>query len=107
FRERAAARQAGPVLQEVEAYYTALIAEREADVRRYGGDSLADAFRRDLKQLDAAYAELRTELATAPDKRPVRVAMTQNLRLRIDLLNEQLFILQNTEAKKRDDKYDL
>ncbi|SDJ80149.1 hypothetical protein SAMN05421823_101145 [Catalinimonas alkaloidigena] len=92
--------QKGPYLNEVEAYYTALIAQKKEDLAAVASEAEELEFGADLAHLDSMYVELRGELPRAADPQLVRAAMIQNLRLRIDLLNQQMQILKEVKQKK-------
>lgn len=57
-------------------------------------------FLKDNDQLDSSYNYLKSVLRTNPNKEVLLNAMIQNLRLKIDVLNQQLQIIQQSKHKK-------
>jgi hypothetical protein len=81
-----------PELVQVEAHYASLIEQKkqelnEFDMQALGVDSDLD---KEMKVLDSTYTQLKKDLLTNPNKEMVIDAMTVNMQLRIDLLNQQL-----------------
>lgn len=94
-----------PELLQVEAHYTSLIEQKQAELNEFDlkaleVDSDLDA---QMKTLDSTYAQLKKELLSSPNKDQVIDAMTVNMQLRIDLLNQQLNTLK--KIKKQQSTY--
>jgi len=63
--------------------------------------SLYQSFTSDIKDLNIEYENLRQELKIVPKQDEVLDAMIQNLKLQAELLNEQLFIIQQLKSSKK------
>ena len=93
--------------EEAEFYYTAMIEEKKQEIASFEIDDpeLRAGFKADLDELDTLYLELKSELFETSNEK-VMEALIENLRLRIEILNRQLDILekiknyQNEEAPK-------
>ena len=89
-----------PELIEVENYYTSVIDDKVAMVRKFqqegvSGDSeLFDS----LNELRKMYRELQTELSNGEDQQLVVNAMIQNLNMQMEILNQQLLILEQIKS---------
>lgn len=82
--------QIAPEIARLEARYEALLAKRRAELRHFGpARPLADEWDREMSVLDSTYAELRRELTRNPNTDDVVEAMTRNLHLRMELLDQQ------------------
>jgi hypothetical protein len=55
-----------------------------------------------MKKLDAMYEVLKEELKKNPSNEDVKDALTLNLLIRIDLLNEQLRAVEETKPKEEE-----
>lgn len=85
---------------DVEAFYTAQISQKVALIEEVSGSSSTDEFTQDFQQLEAMYNVLKEEWKTRPSKK-VKEALVLNLLVRINLLNQQLYRLE--EDLKKDD----
>jgi hypothetical protein len=97
-----------PQMAEVERYYTSLINERKTQMRSFDLKSLGinDNLQQDIAGLDSAYARLKTELLTTPNKEQIMDAMIQNLQLRMEILNQQLKTLEEIRKIKQETKHE-
>ncbi|MDX2303386.1 MAG: hypothetical protein NW226_11330 [Microscillaceae bacterium] len=84
-----------PELAEAEAYYTKLISQKKQEIEQFRSQRLhiEGDFYKDIEELDSLYVGLKNELYQVPAKERVVEAMIQNLRIRIEILNKQLEIL--------------
>ncbi len=96
-------RKLNPELAEAEAYYTSLIRERQEELRQIAPKEFEE-FEQDMKSLDAAYAELLKELKKNPTQEKVTAAMIQNLRLRIEILDDQIQLLEHYKKQNNPQK---
>jgi hypothetical protein len=97
-----------PQMAEVESYYTSLINEKKAQMGNFDLKSLGinDNLQQDIAVLDSAYAKLKTELLTTPNKEQIMDAMIQNLQLRMEILNQQLKTLEDIRKIKQQTKHE-
>ncbi len=84
----------------VEAYYTTLIAEKRSSLHLSENVSaeLLEAFDEDLSKLEAMYQQLKEDYKNAPETGTLADAMVQNLRMRIEILNQQLQIIEKIKT---------
>lgn len=82
-----------PELAEVEVYYTSLIDQKRKELKEIN-PSAYDEFEKDFAKLDSAYQQLRKGFKKSPNQEQVSNAMIQNLRLRIEILERQIEILE-------------
>ncbi|MBC8111464.1 MAG: hypothetical protein H7Y04_10425 [Verrucomicrobia bacterium] len=92
-----------PELVEAETFYTTQINEKRQQLRKYNNPFGAEADA-ELQRLDATYKELKKQLFDLKDvnNQQLTDAMLENLRIRTEMLNEQLEIME--EIKKRQQK---
>jgi hypothetical protein len=92
-----------PELLEAETFYTSQINEKRQQLRKYNNPFGAEADA-ELQRLDATYKELKKQLFDLRDvnNQQLTDAMLENLRIRTEMLNEQLEIME--EIKKRQQK---
>ncbi len=94
-----------PELAEVEVYYTSLIDQKRKELKEINPAAL-DEFEKDFAKLDSAYQQLRKDFRKSPNQEQVSNAMIQNLRLRVEILERQIEILekisqpQNTQSNE-------
>ena len=96
-------RKLNPELAEAEAYYTSLIRERQEELRQIAPKEFEE-FEQDMKSLEAAYAELLKELKKNPTQEKITAAMIQNLRLRIEILDDQIQLLERYKKQNSPQK---
>jgi hypothetical protein len=96
-------RKLNPELAEAEAYYTSLIRERQEELRQIAPKEFEE-FEQDMKSLDAAYTELLKELKKNPSQEKITAAMIQNLRLRIEILDDQIQLLERYKKQNSPQK---
>jgi hypothetical protein len=82
-----------PELAEVEVYYTSLIDQKRKELKEIN-PAAYDEFEKDFAKLDSAYQQLRKDFKKSPNQEQVSNAMIQNLRLRIEILERQIEILE-------------
>lgn len=79
---------------QAEDYYMTLIAEKKAEIAKADRGLLKREFLMEIDRLDAMYAELKRTYHTRQSSDLVVDAMINNLKLRIDILNQQIKVLQ-------------
>lgn len=97
-----------PQIAEAEAYYTSIINEKKAQMGNFDLKALGikDNLQQDISILDSAYAKLKTELLTTPNKEQIIDAMIQNLQLRMEILNQQVKTLEEIRKIKQQTKHE-
>jgi len=92
-----------PELQQIETRFVNVIEQKEAQLKEYDLKALGmeKEWEREAAALDSAYAELKEELYTTPNKEVVIRAMSDNLKMRIAILNRQLQVLENIQTVKQ------
>jgi hypothetical protein len=92
-------------IAEVETYYTRLIEEKRGEISKYAVDDKRIMIEAELglSKLDSMYNELKKEYKPESSQE-VTDAMIQNLQLRIDILNQQKYILENIKKLKNGQK---
>ncbi|RAU83823.1 hypothetical protein [Pontibacter arcticus] len=92
-------RNIAPELADAEVYYINQIEEKEKRLSAYDlkvlGLDGTNEIDRELARLDSSYNQLKKQLLSTPNTERVVEAMIQNLRIRTQVLNHQLEILQN------------
>ncbi|MCX2745740.1 hypothetical protein OO013_17795 [Mangrovivirga sp. M17] len=79
-----------------ETYYFQLISERQKEIEQMDvPESISKAYDNELESLLNDYAKLKKDLEANPGNEMLIQALVNNLKLQIDLLNEQLLILEN------------
>ncbi|MEQ8584272.1 MAG: hypothetical protein RIC30_01085 [Marinoscillum sp.] len=86
----------------VEDYYTTLIAQRKSELAELSDSELRRTFLLEIERLDERYAELKETYTDQNASVMLSDAMINNLKLRIDILDQQLRILR--ELKKQEDE---
>ena len=86
---------------DVESFYSAQILQKVALIRSDEA-FLDDQFTQDLEKLEAMYAVLAEEMKKHPSQR-VKDALVLNMLVRIDLLNQQLQLLEESREKRNAD----
>lgn len=84
--------------KDVESYYFELISQKKSMIYDFEAQNkkIEQDFEQDLQKLDAMYLVLKEEMESNPSKKVVD-ALILNLLVRIDILNEQLQELDDTE----------
>lgn len=84
--------------------FASLIAERKDSLEVYAKDNpvLYRQFSSDLGQLEADYVKLKEELRKSPDPRLIAGAMVKNLRLQLQVIDQQLSILTEVNQYKKE-----
>ena len=83
---------------DVELFYKTQISEKVALIHD-AGDLADDSFTQDLQKLEAMYMVLYDEMKRHPSEK-VKDALVLNMIVRIDLLNQQIQKLEESEQKK-------
>lgn len=84
-----------PEMAEVESYYTSIINQKREELSGFDLKALGidDNLQQDIVALDSSYAKLKRELYSNPNKEQIIEAMIQNLRIRMEVLNQQIQML--------------
>ena len=88
---------ANPDFQEVESYYRGLIQAKQEEIAHFAANadaSLMSGFDEDLELLDSLYLQHKEELKQLNNNDNVVNAMIENLKLRVDILNKQIMVLE-------------
>jgi len=87
---------------QVEGYYASMINEKRSQIDSFqeGKVEADEAYVVDLQRLDAMYEVLKEELGRNPSKE-VKDALTLNLLIRIDLLNNKLQAIEELSEEKK------
>lgn len=93
-------------LMEAEYYYTSMIENRKEEFIRLTGNNapLRKEITIELKELDKVYRELKEDLKDNADNEEVVVAMIQNYRLKLEILEEILLQLQPANENTKNDE---
>ncbi|QCK16023.1 hypothetical protein [Mangrovivirga cuniculi] len=79
-----------------ETYYFQLISERKKEIDQMDAPkSVSEAYDQEIESLLKNYRKLKADLEANPGNEMLIQALVKNLKLQIDLLNEQLLILEN------------
>lgn len=87
---------------DVEAFYVKEISEKVQLIDEFQKNEGLNGFTHDFQQLEAMYLVLKEEIKTSPSQK-VKDALVLNLLVRIDLLNQQLYKLENEYKPKEKD----
>ncbi|PWJ44859.1 hypothetical protein [Sediminitomix flava] len=101
---------AHPELQNAEQYYFSLISLKQKELHRFiiKDEILQSDFEEELSELSASYLQMKEELDETQETEVVIKMMLQNLRLRLNLLDKQLEILETYKnQKKKDESIDI
>lgn len=84
--------------------FTSLVEEKRGELKFLEQEDpmLYHDFNAELKGLDQDYQKLKAELPKNPNQEELLKAMTQNLSMQIELLNQQLQIIQKIKASKNE-----
>jgi hypothetical protein len=84
--------------QPVEEFYIKQISDKVDLIEEFrGGEPGLNGFTADFQQLEAMYFVLKEEMKSSPSQK-VKDALVLNLLVRIDLLNQQLYKLEQSKA---------
>lgn len=87
---------------DLDIYYNSEIAEKVALINGFDDQSKADQFTQDFQKLDAMYQVLKEQMKLQPTQK-VKDALILNLLIRIDLLNQQIYKLEDSTKKEKKD----
>lgn len=90
---------------QVEDYYTSLINNKRTEITGYldSNPGFRNDFNEDISQLDSMYVVLRENLRENYNEKIID-AMTVNLRMQIEILNQQLEILKKIKTHNENEK---
>jgi len=100
---RTADRTALKEFNDVEAFYNRQISEKVEMIGDLQPQENEAGFTQDFQQLEAMYMVLKEEMRTRPTKK-VKDALVLNLLVRIDLLNQQIHRIEESDKKESADK---
>lgn len=91
-----------PVYAKEVYHFTQLIELKQAELKQLEKENpeLYKQFMGDITKLDSSYHSLKEELPSNPNREQLLEAMIQNLKLQMDLLNQQLAIIQQINQSK-------
>ena len=95
-----------PDLAETEQYYTMLISEKLLEIEA-NGQHIDPAVIRDLKSLDQAYSELRSDLGDNLDNDEVITAMITSYKIKLEVLDRILVQIKEVKNEADDKNYAL
>lgn len=89
-------------LIDAEVYYTSQINTKKDELYRLASDQplIHKEVEEDFKELDRIYAELRRDLKDNADNQEVIEAMIQNYRIKLEILEELLYQIQQAKGMK-------
>ncbi|MCS6795910.1 MAG: hypothetical protein NZ516_08100 [Raineya sp.] len=94
-----------PQLNQIEMYYTSLIEAKKEELQKLNPE-LLKKLEADFVKLDSAYQALKQDLSVIPNSERITQAMIYNLKLRVEILEQQIEILEKyQEQLKRQDSY--
>jgi len=93
-----------PGFAKKEMKFASLIEERKESLQAYAKENpaLYQQFSSDLEQLEADYAKLKEELLKSPNPRLIASAMVKNLRLQLQVIDQQLSIITEVNQYKKE-----
>ncbi len=86
----------------VEDYYTSMIAQRKSQLAELSDSELRRNFLLEIQRLDEQYAELKETYTAQNASVMLSDAMINNLKLRIDILDQQLRILKELKDQENE-----
>ena len=95
-----------PDMAETEQYYSMMISEKMLEIEAHG-QWIDPAVIRDLKSLDQAYAELRSDLGDNLDNDEVITAMITNYKIKLEVLDRILVQIKEVKNEADANKYAL
>ncbi|MBL7832700.1 MAG: hypothetical protein JNK18_02035 [Cyclobacteriaceae bacterium] len=88
--------------KDIETFYISQIANKVEQIEDYRGEEEGlNGFTHDFAQLEAMYQVLKEEMRVHPSQK-VKDALVLNLLVRIDLLNQQLHKIEQSEASEKE-----
>lgn len=90
-----------PELAEAEVYYTSMIQQKKEELKQLHPENLAE-FEKDFQALDSTYQQLKIDFYKNPNHEQVTNAMIQNLKLRIEVLERQIEILEKYSKPQKE-----
>lgn len=93
-----------PQLAEQQVHYASLIELKRAELKRIEKEEpqLYREFSEEIKKMDASFQKLKKDLPGSPNQEETVKAMIRNLKIQIELLNQQLNIIQQINQLKKD-----
>ncbi len=91
--------------RQVEGFYTSLITHKRAEITNYldSNPAFRNEFTADITQLDSMYTILKEDLRENYNEKIID-AMTVNLMMQIEILNQQLEILKKIKTNQENEK---
>lgn len=85
---------------DVETFYIAQISDKVQLIEGFKSNDGLNGFTQNFKQLEAMYFVLKEEMKNHPNQK-VKDALVLNLLVRIDLLNQKLYLLEKSQKEER------
>jgi hypothetical protein len=97
-------KQISPKMAETEAHYFKIIAQKQQQINQFPLKEMGveNDFKSTLGELEKEYTSLKKEFYKAPIRDKIKDAMVLNLKMRLEILNQQLEILQQIEKLRND-----
>jgi hypothetical protein len=92
---------------QAEAFYTSMIQVKRSEIEAYSLDGLPEEFLAEVSHLDEMYARLKETFEQRMNDQQIMDAMTRNLQMRIEILNQQLKILETLKAIENEETHKL
>lgn len=95
-----------PSFAKKEMKFASLIEEKKDSLQVYAKENpaLYEQFSTDLEKLGADYERLKKELESSPNQRVIVNAMVKNLKLQLQVINQQLFIITEVNQYKKENR---
>lgn len=95
-----------PSFAKKEVRFASLIAEKKDSLQVYAKENpaLYEQFSSDLERLGADYEQLKKELQNSPNQRLIVNAMVKNLKLQLQVINQQLSIINEVNQYKKENR---
>ena len=90
--------------KEVEQFYTLLIQEKKNEIAKYDQMILKEEFLLEIDKLNESYGELKSAYAKQNASPMLVDAMISNLRIRMNILNQQLVILEKLKEAQNENE---
>ncbi len=102
---------ASPIVKELieaEAYYSSMISQKQEEIFRLTASNpdIRHEIDMEMVDLDKVYAELKEDLKDNAHNEEVIEAMIQNYRLKLDILEEMLYQLKESQESQNDEDHE-
>lgn len=95
-----------PSFAKKEMKFASLIEDKKDSLQVYAKENpvLYEEFSADLEKLGADYERLKKELENSPNQRVIVNAMVKNLKLQLQVINQQLYIINEVNQYKKENR---